>query len=253
MQHATRTMQHLLQTTNLTYHYPDTDSPALRDVSLSLPHGEILLLAGGTGSGKSTLCYALAGFVPHFYGGAIQGDVTLGGRSMRESALGEWVQHVGLVLQNPFNQISGARMTVFEEVAFGLENLGVPRAEMGERVSAVLEELEIAHLANRSPYALSGGQMQRVAIASILVLQPALLVLDEPTAQLDPEGTQEVFAVVRTLAEQGASVVLATHKLAEAADLGTRALILERGTVALEGGTRTVLTDPRLPDWHVEP
>ncbi len=243
----------MLHVSDLTYFYPDTDVPALRDVALSLEQGEILLLAGGTGSGKSTLCYALAGFVPHFFNGELAGDVRLAGRSMRETPLGEWVQQVGLVLQNPFNQISGARITVFEEVAFGLENLGVPRAEIGPRVQRILEQLNIAPLAERSPYALSGGQMQRVAIASILVLRPRLLVLDEPTAQLDPEGTQEVFEVIRTLADEGASVVLATHKLSEAARLATRALVLHEGQVALQGDARAVLADPRLPTWQVEP
>jgi energy-coupling factor transporter ATP-binding protein EcfA2 len=243
----------MLQLSHLTYIYPDTDTPVLHDITFSLEAGDILLLAGGTASGKSTLCYALAGFVPHFFKGEMAGEVRLAGRSTQECALGEWVQQVGLVLQNPFNQISGARMTVFEEVAFGLENLGVPRAEIGPRVEAVLETLEIAHLADRSPYALSGGQMQRVAIASILVLRPRLLVLDEPTAQLDPEGTEEVFTVVRALAEQGATVVLATQQLAEAASFVTHALVLDRGRVALLGVAREVLSDPRLPEWRVEP
>ncbi len=243
----------MLHITDLTYSYPDTDTPALRSINLSLEQGEMLLVTGGTGSGKSTLCYALAGFAPHFFRGEMAGDVTLRGRSMRESTLGEWVQHVGLVLQNPFNQITGARMTVFGEVAFGLENLGVPREQMAARVAAVLEQLDISHLAERSPYALSGGQMQRVALASILVLEPALLVLDEPTAQLDPEGTGEVFAALRRLADKGAAVVLATHQLTEAAPLATRALVLQGGELVLEGPTRALLSDPRLPGWRVEP
>ncbi|HEX8682613.1 MAG TPA: ABC transporter ATP-binding protein, partial [Ardenticatenaceae bacterium] len=243
----------MLTATNLTYAYPNTERAALRGVSLALDVGDILLVAGGTGSGKSTLCFALSGFVPHFFNGDIEGDVTMDGRSMRGAKLGEWVQEVGLVLQNPFNQLSGARMTVFGEVAFGLENLGVPRDEMGPRVHAVLEQLEIAHLAERSPFALSGGQMQRVAIASILVLQPRLLVLDEPTAQLDPVGTREVFDVLRALAGQGTTVVLVTHQLAEAAELATRAIVLHEGSIVAEGDTRTVLSDPRLPGWRVEP
>lgn len=243
----------MLRVTNLTYQYPDTSHPVLKGISFGLEKGQVLLVAGGTGAGKSTLCYALAGFVPHFFNGDIEGDVTLAGRSMRESVLGEWVKDVGLVLQNPFNQISGARMTVFEEVAFGLENLGVPREEMGERVRAVLAQLEIDHLAERSPYALSGGQQQRVAIASVLAMRPELLVLDEPTAQLDPEGTAEVFAVVRGLAERGTTVVMATHQLAEVAPFVTHTLVLHQGEMVRFGTADEILRDTALAQFGVEP
>jgi energy-coupling factor transporter ATP-binding protein EcfA2 len=243
----------MLEVTALTYQYPDTRQPVLKDISFGLEKGQVLLVVGGTGAGKSTLCYALAGFVPHFFNGDIAGDVTLAGRSMRQTVLGEWVKDVGLVLQNPFNQISGARMTVFEEVAFGLENLGVPREEMGERVRAVLAQLEIEALAERSPYALSGGQQQRVAIASVLAMRPTLLVLDEPTAQLDPEGTTDVFAVVRGLAERGTTVVLATHQLAEVAPFVTHALVLHQGEVVRFGAADGILRDTALASFGVEP
>ncbi|MBA3531316.1 MAG: ABC transporter ATP-binding protein, partial [Ardenticatenales bacterium] len=243
----------MLRVTDLTYRYPDTDTAALHDITFSLAAGDLLLLAGANGSGKSTLCYALGGFAPHFFNGEITGDVTLGELSMRATPLGEWVQQVGLVLQNPFNQLSGARLTVFEEVAFGLENLGVSRAEMGERVRAILQQLEISELAERSPYALSGGQMQRVAIASILVLRPRLLVLDEPTAQLDPQGSTDLFALLQALAGQGSTIVLATHDLAQAAPFASTTLVLHRGRIALHGKTSTVLDDPRLAAWGVEP
>lgn len=243
----------MLHVSPLTYHYPDSDQPTLRDITFSLNEGEVLLLLGGTESGKTTLCYALAGFVPHFFHGALVGEVTLDGRSMRGTALGEWVQQVGLVLQNPFNQITGARATVFEEIAFGLENLGVPRDEMGQRVHEVLARLDIAHLAERAPAALSGGQVQRVALASILVLRPRLLVLDEPTAHLDPAATEELFALLHTLTEQGSTIVLATHHLAAAAALATRAMVLHQGRVVREGSAQAVLGDPRLTAWQIEP
>ncbi|HBY97834.1 MAG TPA: ABC transporter, partial [Chloroflexi bacterium] len=154
--------------------------------------------------------------------------------------------------QNPFNQITGARLTVFEEVAFGLENLGVLRDEMVRRVQAVLERLKIGHLAERSPYALSGGQQQRVAIASILVLAPQVLVMDEPTAQLDPVGTGEVMDVLADLAEAGASVVLATHKLAQAAPFAQSALLLEEGRLVRHAAAAEVLADPLLDELGVE-
>lgn len=243
----------MLEIKNLTYLYPNTDQPALQDIHFSLAEGEILLVAGGTGSGKSTLCYTLGGLVPHFYRGQLTGGVLFNDHSLREVSLRQWVQQVGLLLQNPFNQLSAARMTVFEEVAFGLENLGVPRAEMQERITAVLAQLRITELAQRSPYHLSGGQMQRVALACMLVLRPKLLVLDEPTAQLDPQSTREVLAILHQLAKQGSTIVIATHKLAIVSSIATHALILHQGRIACFGTARMVLSDLRLPYWNIEP
>lgn len=242
----------MLTIRNLTYTYPATGTPALREVSAELAAEEVTLLLGPNGAGKSTLSLALGGFVPHHFGGKMQGDVILDGRSMRATPLGEWVTQVGMVFQNPFNQITGARLTVFEEVAFGLENLGVPRDEMIRRVRAILEKLRIAHLAARSPYALSGGQQQRVAIASILVLEPQVLVLDEPTAQLDPTGTHEVMDVLADLATAGASVVLATHKLFETAPFARRALLLDDGRLVRDDDAAAILAAPLLDELGVE-
>lgn len=243
----------MLQALPLTYSYPDSPAPALQQVSFSLAQGEGILLLGGNGSGKSTLCYTLAGFIPHFFQGTLEGDVLLAGHSMRATSLGNWVQQVGLVLQDPFNQLSGARYTVFEEVAFGLENLGVPRPEIGARVGDILEQLGISALAERSPLALSGGQMQRVALASILVLRPQLLVLDEPAAQLDPQGRRELLHLLEGLAGEGTTLVLATHDTHAAPSLTQRAAILERGHLRLLDTTPAVLSDPRLPAWRVQP
>lgn len=223
---------------HLTYTYPGSTHPALRGISFDVEAGQVWLVTGANGAGKSTLLAALAGFVPHFFGGHLEGDVWLrDGRfgerlSMRQTPLAEWVTRVGLVFSNPFNQMSGARLTVFEEVAFGLENLGVPPDEIRRRVAAVLERLGLTALADRSPYALSGGQQQRVAIASILVLEPALLVLDEPTAQLDPEGTREVLAALHRLAAAEHMVVLASHDLEAISRLATHGLVLQDGSVA---------------------
>ena len=242
----------MLEIKNLTYSYPNTDQPVLQDIHFSLHEGQILLVAGGTGSGKSTLCYALGGLVPHFYRGELTGDVVFDDRSLREVSLRQWVQQVGLLLQNPLNQISGLRMTVFEEVAFGLENLGVPREEMQERVATVLEQLSIAELAARSPFHLSDGQIQRVALACMLVLRPKLLVLDEPTAQLDPAGTRDLLAILRQLVKQGCTIVIASHKLALVSSIATHALILHQGRIARYGAARMVLSDLRLPYWNIE-
>ncbi|MBK6793309.1 MAG: ABC transporter ATP-binding protein [Anaerolineales bacterium] len=136
--------------------------------------GEFVSVIGPNGAGKSTLCYALAGFVPHFFKGEISGEIEVDGKLSSKSTLDTWVLNVGLAFQNPFNQISGAKYTVFEEIAFGLENIGVPRDEMKKRVEDAMSLTGISELADRSPYSLSGGQQQRVALTSILVMRPRL-------------------------------------------------------------------------------
>src|SRR5512144_3012856 len=220
---------------NVTYKYPLTDTPALSNIDLQVNEGEFVGLIGPNGAGKSTLCYTLAGFIPHFFKGELDGRVEVAGAESRSSTLNEWVLNVGLAFQNPFNQISGAKFTVFEELAFGLENIGVPRQEMKRRVEEVMDLTGIRELADRSPYSLSGGQQQRVALTSILVMQPKVLVLDEPTSQIDPIGTREVFGVIRTMAERGMTVIMAEHKVEWIAQFADRVIALYDGHVLLEG------------------
>ena len=142
---------------NVTYKYPFTDVPALQNISLQVEEGEFVAVIGPNGAGKSTLCYTLAGFVPHFFKGELTGLVEVAGNESHNSTLSEWVLNVGLAFQNPFNQISGAKYTVFEELAFGLENIGIPREEMMSRVTDAMKLTGIGVLADRSPYSLSGG------------------------------------------------------------------------------------------------
>lgn len=227
---------------NLAYKYPLTKEPALQDINLQIAEGEFVAVIGPNGAGKSTLCYALAGFVPHFFKGEISGEIEVDGRKSGESTLDEWVLNVGLAFQNPFNQISGAKYTVFEELAFGLENIGVPREEMKARVEEAMSLTGIGDLADRSPYSLSGGQQQRVALTSILVMRPRLLVLDEPTSQMDPVGTREVFGVVRKMAEEGMTVVMAEHKVEWIAEFADRVIALKEGRILMEGTPGEVLT-----------
>ena len=233
---------------NVTYKYPLTDSPALQNINLQVEEGEFVALVGPNGAGKSTLCYALAGFVPHFFKGELTGTVEVAGSESQNSTLSEWVLNVGLAFQNPFNQISGAKYTVFEELAFGLENIGIPREEMKARVEGAMRLTGISDLADRSPYSLSGGQQQRVALTSILVMQPKVLVLDEPTSQLDPVGTREVFGVIRSMAERGMTVILAEHKMEWIAQFADRVIALKDGEILLDGSPSEVLTSPLLPE-----
>jgi energy-coupling factor transport system ATP-binding protein len=233
---------------NVTYKYPLTKTPALQNISLQVNEGEFIAVIGPNGAGKSTLCYTLAGFAPHFFKGEISGTVEVAGMQSSRSALSEWVLNVGLAFQNPFNQISGAKYTVFEEIAFGLENIGLPREEMRPRVEEALSLTGISDLADRSPYSLSGGQQQRVALTSILVMRPKLLVLDEPTSQMDPIGTREVFGVVRKMAEQGMTVVMVEHKVEWIAQFADRVVALKDGQVLLEGRPHEVLTSDVLAE-----
>jgi len=238
----------IVQVSNVTYKYPLTDAPVLQNISLQIEEGEFVAVVGPNGAGKSTLCYTLAGFVPHFFKGELTGSVEVAGMESSQSTLDEWVLNVGLAFQNPFNQISGAKYTVFEELAFGLENIGVPRDEMKARVTNAMDLTGISELANRSPYSLSGGQQQRVALASILVMRPRVLVLDEPTSQMDPIGTREVFGVIRKMAEQGMTVVLVEHKVEWIAQFADRVIALKDGQILLDGTPSEVLTSPILEE-----
>ncbi|NWG06607.1 MAG: ABC transporter ATP-binding protein [Chloroflexi bacterium] len=231
---------------NITYKYPLTETPALRNITLQVEEGEFVAVIGPNGAGKSTLCYTLAGFVPHFFKGELAGSVEVAGQESSQSTLHEWVLNVGLAFQNPFNQISGAKYTVFEEIAFGLENIGVPREEMKQRVTDAMKLTGISDLADRSPYSLSGGQQQRVALTSILVMQPKVLVLDEPTSQMDPIGTREVFGVIRTMTEKGMTVVLVEHKVEWIANFADRVIALYEGQILLDGKPGEVLTSDLL-------
>jgi energy-coupling factor transporter ATP-binding protein EcfA2 len=233
---------------NITYRYPLTDSPALQNINLQVQEGEFVAIIGPNGAGKSTLCYTLAGFVPHFFKGELTGTVEVAGVESHNSSLSEWVLNVGLAFQNPFNQISGAKYTVFEELAFGLENIGIPREAMKARVEEAMKLTGISDLADRSPYSLSGGQQQRVALTSILVMQPKVLVLDEPTSQMDPIGTREVFGVIRSMAERGLTVILAEHKVEWIAQFADQVIALKDGQILLEGTPSQVLTSPLLSE-----
>lgn len=240
----------LIEIKNLTYQYPITDQPALQDLNLEIEEGEFLAIIGPNGAGKSTLCYTLAGFIPHFFQGELSGSVQVGDLETSSSTLNQWVLTVGLAFQNPFNQISGSKFTVYEEIAFGLENIGVPREEMKTRVEKALELTGISDLADRSPYALSGGQQQRVALTSILVMEPRVLVLDEPTSQLDPIGTRQVFQVIKEMSDQGMTVVLSEHKVEWIAEFADRVIALQDGKIILDGEPGQVLTSPLLQEGN---
>jgi energy-coupling factor transporter ATP-binding protein EcfA2 len=237
----------MIQIHKFSFWYASAEYPALDRIKLDVAEGEFLGVVGANGAGKTTLCYALSGFIPHFYRGEQEGEVHFAGKPISQTSLGELAGQVGLVFQNPFNQISGARFTVREEIAFGLENLGLAKQEMERRIEETLDLVGIRELADRSPFSVSGGQQQRIAIASILAMQPRLLVLDEPTSQLDPQTTHDVFATLRSLVQKRKiTVVLAEHKLEWLAAFCDRVVALSEGRIRAEGTPEEVLASPQM-------
>ena len=236
----------VIEASRLTYTYPGELKPAIKEISFQVESGQLVALIGANGAGKSTLCLALAGLIPTLFHGQMQGTVKVHGLDTRLHSPGEFAGRVGLVLQNPANQLSGMRYTVYEEVAFGLENLGVPRTEMPRRIELALRQVGLIDQSDRYPYSLSGGQQQRLALASILVLEPPVLLLDEPTAMLDPQGSQEFFEIIRNLAGTGTTVVIAEHRLEWIGQYADRVIALSQGKIILDGTPREVLGNPVL-------
>lgn len=213
---------------DVSYSYPYTPD-ALRGVSLVIEPGEVIALLGPSGSGKSTLLRALAGLVPHFHGGRFAGRVEVAGLDTRRARPAELAGAVASVFQDPEDQIVMA--IVQNEVAFGLENLGAAPAEIGPRAVAALERVGVAHLAERRTAELSGGELQRTCLASAFALEPQLLLLDEPTSQLDEDGAT---AFLTAVAAAGCAVVLSEHRVGRGLSLATRVLYLEEGRVLLD-------------------
>jgi energy-coupling factor transport system ATP-binding protein len=210
----------------LEYAYPEAHAPAVSDLSLELEPGEVVALFGPSGSGKSTLLRALAGLVPHFHGGRFSGRVLVAGHDTRTARPAEIAGRVAMVFQDPEDQV--VMSLVRNEVAFGLENLSVEPGEIWQRVDEALESVGAGHLAERRTTELSGGELQRVCLAAALALEPALLLLDEPTSQLDPDGAEAFLSCVERL---GCAVVLSEHRTGRALKLADRMLFLEGGRI----------------------
>lgn len=218
----------LARVDRLTFAYPGA-APSLRDVSLELREGEVVALLGPSGAGKSTLLRALAGLVPHFHGGRFEGRVTVAGLDTRVTRPAQLAASVGIVFQDPEEQVVMTR--VANEVAFGLEQGGIPPAQIWPRVEEALRTVDAEHLAGRRTAELSGGELQRVCLAAVLARRPRLLLLDEPTSQLDPVGAERFLACVARL---GATVVLSEQRVVRALDLAERVLFVENGRLLLD-------------------
>jgi energy-coupling factor transport system ATP-binding protein len=236
----------MIELTDVAYHYPNQELAALQSVSLKVPAGEFLLVVGPSGAGKSTLLRCLNGLVPHFHGGKIHGQVRVAG--LDPVALGpRGMSHVvGFVFQDPEAQFVTQR--VEDELAFSMENHNFPQNTMRKRVEEVLDQLSIAHLRHRRIETLSGGERQRVAIGSVLTLQPSVLVLDEPTSQLDPQAAEEVLTTLQKLNEDlGLTIVISEHRLERVAQYADRVCYMPgQGRLPVVGDPRQVLAQAEL-------
>ncbi len=229
----------IIEAEDLTYSYPGGTKPSVRDVSLSIEKGKFVILTGPSGCGKTTLCRCFNGLIPHFYGGELKGKLRIAGLKVDEHPIYEMAKQVGLVFQNPENQLFA--LSVEKDVAFGLENLGMPRDEMRKRVDWALQTTGIEELKDRAPHELSGGQQQRVAIASVLAMQPEIMIFDEPTSFLDPLGAQKIFEVINDLkVKLGVTVILVEHRLDLASKYADQVIIMDAGKIVLDGEPREI-------------
>lgn len=243
----------MLELHGATYRYAGYARPVIHDVDLTLADGEIVGLVGANEAGKSTICLVASGLAPASIGGGFTGTLAIDGEPMAGRPVHDLAARVAIGFQNPATQRSGITGTVFEEVALGPMNLGLPAAETIARARAALELLRIADLADRDPARLSGGQGQLVAIASLLAMRPRHVILDEPTAQLDPEGTRLVADALRDLAAAGTALLVAEQKTDLLDALCARVVVVADGRLVADGPAGDVLGDERLEGWGVEP
>jgi len=225
----------------------------LRDINLRVQRGEFLGIIGPTGAGKTTLCLALNGIVPQFHGGRFFGHVTVAGFDTVDNAIHRLAQHVALVLQDPETQL--VANSVVDEIAFGLENIRLPRAEIRQRIGWALQAVRLAGLEEKHPTELSGGEKQRLAIAAALAMRPKVLVLDEPTSQLDPVGREQVFATILGLNTRlGVTVILVSHASEELAECADRVALLSHGElIDLDTPDRIFAREDLYTEYRVRP
>jgi energy-coupling factor transport system ATP-binding protein len=238
---------------SVTYRYAGAARPSLHDASVSFEDGEVVGLVGRSEAGKTTLCLVASGLAPRTVGGTLSGRLLLDGEDVGPMAMHQLAGRIAIAFSNPMTQLSGVAGTVYEEVAFGPMNLGLPRSAVIDRTESALATLHIDSLAPRDPTQLSGGQQQLVAIAGLLALRPGHLVLDEPTAQLDPAGTRLVGDALARLAADGASILIAEQKTDLLAAICDRVVVIDAGHLAIDGTASRVLADPRLVGHGVAP
>jgi len=241
----------MIELKNVSFKYELQEEKTIKNLDLYVKQGEFVGIIGKNGSGKTTLCNIIRGIIPDFVQGTITGSISIDNKNINDIERGEMAELVGFVFQNPFSQISGIKKTVFEEIAYGLENLGVPREEIRQRVTDVIKLLKIEDLQDKNPNELSGGQSQRVAIASIIVMNPKVLIFDEPTSQLDPLGTEEIFDILKLLKSQNKTIILVEHKIDLIAEYADRVVVMDDGEIIFNGETHEVLSNDKIEQHNV--
>lgn len=241
----------MIELKNVSFKYELQEEKTIKNLDLYVKQGEFVGIIGKNGSGKTTLCNIIRGIIPDFVQGTITGNIIIDNKGINDIERGEMAELVGFVFQNPFSQISGIKKTVFEEIAYGLENLGVPREEIRQRVTDVIKLLKIEDLQDKNPNELSGGQSQRVAIASIIVMNPKVLIFDEPTSQLDPLGTEEIFDILKLLKSQNKTIILVEHKIDLIAEYADRVVVMDDGEIIFNGETHEVLSNDKIEQHNV--
>jgi len=237
---------HPISINNLTFRYRIRETPAIEDISLDLHSGELMLVAGSSGCGKTTLMRCINGLIPRSYTGTRSGEVYLYGEPVENMEMSDLSQTVGTLLQDPERQIVSSY--VVNEVAFGLENLALPTKEILERVDEVLDHLGILHLRDRETFMLSGGEKQKVALAGVLAMRPRILLLDEPLASLDPASAQEALRIFRSLADEGISIMLVEHRVDDVLAISPDTVVyIDEGRIAYSGSPDGLM---EVADFH---
>jgi energy-coupling factor transporter ATP-binding protein EcfA2 len=227
---------------NLSFTYVGANTPSMENVSLSIEKGEFVILTGPSGCGKTTFCRCLNGLIPNFYSGEVRGDLLVDGVNVNGKSTAELSKHIGFVFQNPENQLFS--LSVERDVAFGLENLGIPQEEALERVKWAMKSTGIENLREKAPYELSGGQQQRAAIAGVLAMKPSIIVLDEPTSFLDPRSAEDIVGVIAKLNQElQLTTILVEHRLDIVSRYANRVIVMDKGKVALDGSPQAVYGD----------
>lgn len=231
----------------------ESQQNAVENVNFQVRKGEFFCIIGPNEAGKSTMCNALVGLIPHFFQGNMNGDITILGENTKDTTVADLTSKIGLVFQDPFNQLTYTTTTVAEELAYGLGNIGVPREEMQKRVNRVAKTMRIDHLLQKNPLELSGGQVQRVALGSVFVMNPGIIVLDECTAQLDPLGSKEIFDIVKDLNGQGITVIMADNDMERVAEYSDHVLVLHDNKQATWGETKDVFSNLNFSSFDLRP
>lgn len=236
---------------DVSYAYPLTRKAAVRHLNCQLETGKCYGVIGPNAGGKTTFCNLMRGLCPNFYGGILKGTVLINGKNLLEWEEEELSVQIGYVFQDPFAQVSGIKETVFEEIGMGMENLGVEAEEMITRIVEIAKMVHVDTLLQKNPLALSGGQCQRVAFASILALNSDIIVIDEPTSQLDPEASSDVFEIIDLLKKQGKTIIIAEHKVDLLAEYCDEIIAIADGSIIAQGSAEDVFADPVLRERGV--